>query len=89
MAERFHVSIAVPSRIAYEGESSSLVVPAQMGYLGVLAHHAPIIAQLKPGTIRLKDPHGKILNFHLESNGFLEFYDNKATLMLDSLELPS
>ena len=89
MAAAFHVNITIPDRVVYEGEAISLVVPAQLGYLGVLAHHAPIIAQLRPGKIILRDPHDKRTDFNLKSNGFLEFSDNTATIMLDSLELPS
>ena len=89
MAAFFHLNIILPNKVVYEAEASSLIVPAQMGYLGVLAHHAPIIAQLKPGTITLRDPHGKTTNFNLKSNGFLEFSENKATLLVDSLDLPA
>ena len=89
MAALFHVNITIPDRVVYEGDASSLIVPAQLGYLGVLAHHAPIIAQLRPGTIALRDSHDKMLNFHLKSNGFLEISDNKATLLLNSLETPA
>ena len=89
MAALFHVNIVLPDKIAYDGEASSLVVPAALGYLGVLAHHAPIIAQLKPGKITLRDSSGKETYFNLKNNGFLEFSDNKATLLVDSLELPS
>ena len=89
MAALFHVNITLPDRVAYDGEISSLIVPAQLGYLGVLAHHAPIIAQLKPGTIILRDPSDKTTTFNLKANGFLEFSGNKATIMLDSLESPA
>ena len=89
MAALFHVTITIPDRVAYEAEASSLIVPAQMGYLGVLAHHAPIIAQLNPGTITLQDSLNKRITFNLKANGFLEFSGNIATIMLDSLELPS
>ena len=89
MAASFHVDIVLPAKIAYEGEISSLVVPAYEGYLGVLAHHAPILAQLKPGIITLRDSLGKTMNFSLKSNGFLEFSENRATLILDSLESPA
>ena len=49
----------------------------------------PIVAGLTPGKITLRDVAGKITNFTFKSNGFLEFSGNKATLMLDSLELPA
>ena len=89
MAALFGVKILTPGKAVYEGNASSLVVPAEFGYLGVLAHHAPIIARLKPGRITLRDSLGKITTFGLNKNGFLEFSDNSATLILDSLELPS
>ncbi|MDD5436979.1 MAG: F0F1 ATP synthase subunit epsilon [Candidatus Omnitrophica bacterium] len=89
MAALFDVNIVLPDRTAYDKEASSLVVPAEFGYLGILAHHAPIIAKLKPGKITLRDSLGKLVVFTLDSNGFLEFSDNKATLLVDSLELPS
>lgn len=89
MASSFRLNIALPSRVVYDGEVSSLMVPAELGYLGVLAHHAPIIARLKPGKITVRDNAGKDMGFDLDSNGFLEFSDNKATLVLDSLKLPA
>jgi F0F1-type ATP synthase epsilon subunit len=55
----------------------------------VLAYHAPIVAKLKPGTISMTDSIGKITKFNLKTGGFLEFSGNKATILLDSLELPS
>lgn len=85
----FRLNITLLSQVVYDGEASSLVVPAELGYLGVLAHHAPIIARLKPGKITVHDSTGKITGFDLDSKGFLEFSDNKATLVLDSLKLPA
>ena len=89
MAALFHVTIALPDKVVCDMDASSLIVPAQLGYLGVLAHHAPIIAQLKPGEITLRDSRDKKTAFNLKADGFLEFSNNKATIMLDSLELPS
>ena len=86
MASDFHITILLPDRVAYEGKASSLVVPAELGYLGVLAHHAPIIARLKAGKITLREG-GKVTSFELDSNGFLEFSDNNATLVLNSIKL--
>jgi len=89
MAAIFRLNITLPSQVIYDGQVSSLVVPGELGYLGVLAHHAPIIARLKPGKITLRDSAGKVTGFDLDSNGFLEFSDNKATVLLDSLKLPA
>lgn len=89
MAASFHLNIILPGRVVYEGEVASLVVPAAEGYLGVLAHHAPIIAQLKPGAITFRDANGAARQFGLKSDGFIEISGNTATLLVESLELPS
>jgi len=89
MAALFNVKILLPTGAVYDGDISSLVAPAETGYLGILAHHAPLIARLKAGNIILRDPSGKTKSFALKSGGFLEVSDNSATLILDSLELPS
>jgi len=89
VAAYFHLNIAVPGKIVFDQDVESLVVPAQLGYLGVLAHHAPIIAKLKPGRITLRTAENKVSVFDLKADGFLEFSENKATLILDSLEIPA
>ena len=89
MSASFRVNIMTPERSAYEADIVSLIVPAEEGYLGVLAHHAPIIARLKPGNIIVCDKSDKLVNFTLNGTGFLEVSGNSAALLLDSLELPS
>jgi len=79
----------LPGRIVYDKKILSLVVPAELGYLGVLAHHAPIIARLVPGKITLRSDEDAMVDFILTGNGLLEFSDNRATLLVDSLELPA
>jgi len=83
MSAVFGASVILPDKAAYNRDVYSLIVPAHNGYLGVLAHHAPIIAKLKPGRITLRASNGETTIFDLKSSGFLEFSDNKATLLLD------
>ena len=85
----FRVNILLPDRTVYDNDAASLVVPAEFSFLGVLAHHAPIVARLVPGKITLRDPFDKPASFVLNSGGILEVSDNKATLLIDSLELPA
>ncbi len=85
MASSFHASVILPDKVVYDNDASSLVVPAYNGYLGVLAHHAPLVANLKPGKITLRSTTGETTAFDLKSHGILEFSDNKAMILLDSL----
>lgn len=86
MHKTFKLNIMTPEATLFKGEVYSLVVPAALGYLGILADHAPIIANLKAGKIILKEDSGKETIIHNKGKGFLEAGKNKAVLLLDSLE---
>jgi F-type H+-transporting ATPase subunit epsilon len=81
----FKLSIVSPERILFEDEIRSLVVPGSEGYLGILSHHAPLIATLKVGKITIKDDenHERILAV---SGGFIEVSNNTATVLADTVE---
>lgn len=84
MADLFHVDIASPDKLLYSADAVSLVVPAELGYLGILANHAPLIANLKKGRITLRDPSGKENIFYSNGKGIIEVLDNRATLLFES-----
>ena len=78
------MDIVTPKKIVYSADAVSLIVPAQLGYLGVLAGHTPLIARLKKGKIILRDSSAKTVTFYCEGRGFMEVLKNRATLILDS-----
>ena len=86
MAKLFNLSIVSPEKIIYSGEISSLIVPAQLGYLGVLADHAPLIANLTPGKISFKDVGEKMNVIYSKGSGILEVLKNSANILLDSTD---
>ena len=83
MAKSFNLNIIKPDKIIYEGKVISLVVPAALGYLGVLANHAPLIANLISGKIIIREESGKEVIFHSKSKGFLEVLKNNVTMILN------
>jgi len=87
MSEHFHVSILTEEETVYDGEVRSLIVPAQLGFMGVLADHAPLAARLKPGRIVLKTfPSDDPIVFNSTGKGFFDILNNKAILLLDAVE---
>jgi F-type H+-transporting ATPase subunit epsilon len=82
----FKLSIVSPERILFEDEIRSLIVPGSEGYLGVLAHHAPLIATLKVGKITIKDE-SNVEKIMAISGGFIEVSNNVATILADTVEL--
>jgi len=81
----FQVEIITPDRTEYSGDAVSLVAPAIEGYLGVLAHHAPLLTTLGVGETRVTAADGQAIYFAV-SGGFLEVADNHAILLPDAAE---
>ena len=50
----FDLSVVTPEGTAFEGEAQMLIVPGAAGEIGVLARHAPLVAMLKAGEIRVR-----------------------------------
>ena len=89
MAEAtFTFRLVTPQRLVLETPVVALQAPGSEGYLGVLAHHAPLITTLKPGRLEVRDESGKRSVFAV-GGGFLEVSDNRATVLADSAELAS
>lgn len=82
----FKVSVVTPQRTVYEGQVSSLIVPAELGYLGVLVNHAPLITNLVPGKIVVKETSDKPKVFHSTSKGIMEVLENNVSILIDSVE---
>jgi F-type H+-transporting ATPase subunit epsilon len=53
-ARTFSLAVVTPEGSAFEGEAERLVVPGAAGEIGVLARHAPLVAMLRAGEIRIK-----------------------------------
>ena len=84
MAE-FTFRLVTPQRIVFEGPVVSIQAPGSEGYLGVLAHHAPLITTLKEGRLEMRDPSGRVTAYHV-TGGFLEVSNNRASALADSAD---
>ncbi|HYJ32261.1 MAG TPA: ATP synthase F1 subunit epsilon [Candidatus Binatia bacterium] len=81
----FTFRLVTPQRIVFEGPVVSIQAPGSEGYLGVLAHHAPLITTLKEGRLEMRDPSGRVTAWHV-TGGFLEVSNNRASALADSAE---
>ena len=85
MATTFQLSVITPTRTLLEEPVISITVPGSEGYLGVLAHHAPLITAIIPGLLTVRDA-SNLLKHYAISGGFLEVSDNKAIILADAME---
>jgi len=81
----FSFQILSPEKVVYKGNIVSLVAPGQEGYLGVLAHHAPMLAALTTGEVKITEGDGKPCYFAV-SGGMLEVERQGVILLADAAE---
>ncbi|HWA21229.1 MAG TPA: F0F1 ATP synthase subunit epsilon [Caulobacterales bacterium] len=53
MAEKLHFSLVAPERELVNEDVDQVDVPGAEGEFGVLPHHAPVMAIVKPGALRV------------------------------------
>src|SRR3981081_3169380 len=79
------VDIMTPERLVMQTQAESVVVPAADGELGILPHHAPLLAQLQPGEIRLR--RGNDVELFAVSGGFVEVESNHVSIFAETAEM--
>lgn len=69
-----------PESVLFEGESDSVVAPAYDGEVGILTGHAPMMAVLGTGELRLGNP--GTWRFAVEG-GFLQVLNNEVRIVTE------
>ena len=72
------VSVISPEAVLFEGDTDSVVAPAYDGEVGILTGHAPMMALLGKGVIRI----GSGQRFNVEG-GFLQVVDNQVRVVTE------
>jgi len=84
MTKNFILEVVTPARKMISKEVSSVVLPASVGYMGVLVNHAPLINSLGLGILKYKSD-GKEEHVAIYG-GFMEVSNNKVSIMADDAE---
>lgn len=71
--------VVTPEKTVVEKEAAMVVVPAFDGEVAFLAGHAPTVARLGSGELRLLAPHEKTCYF--VEGGFAQVRDNVVTVL--------
>lgn len=78
----FDCQIVTPEGTAFEGEAEMIVVPGVEGQLGVLARHAPLIAMLRPGQIRVRTD-STHWEAYASSDGYFSVQDDRVIVLVE------
>ena len=77
----FDLSVVTPDGAAFEGEAEMVIVPGAAGEIGVLARHAPLVAMLKAGEIRVKA--GNEWQSFAAGPGYFKVQQDRAIALVD------
>jgi len=78
------VEIVTPDGIAFSGETTSCTAPGENGQFQILNDHAPFLANLQIGELKVQMKDGeKVLS---TGGGFLEVKDNIISIIVESAE---
>jgi F-type H+-transporting ATPase subunit epsilon len=80
------VTITTPDGLVHSGEALKVILPVHDGELGVLPHHAPLVAMMGAGELRVTPAEGLgVLSFFVEG-GFLQVLNDRVTVLATHAE---
>lgn len=84
MTAAFRCTVVSPERPLFEGGVEKVVVPGARGQIAVLRGHAPLIAKLDAGVIRIHrtEEEGGAVERMAVSGGFLQVRRGQLTLLV-------
>jgi F-type H+-transporting ATPase subunit epsilon len=77
-----YLEIITPDKKLFEGEAKALTVPGSDGSLGVLNNHAPMIASLKKGKVKITTDKSEVTFFEIHG-GVIEVLKNKVVVLAE------
>jgi F-type H+-transporting ATPase subunit epsilon len=78
----FPVEVLTPEGQVFEGEVEMLSTRTEVGEIGVLAHHAPVLAMLAPAELRLHLSESDVKRY-AQGEGYLQVHENHALVLVE------
>ncbi|NNU25985.1 F0F1 ATP synthase subunit epsilon [Isoptericola sediminis] len=84
MAE-LNVDLVAAVRKVWSGAAREVSAPSAEGQVGILAGHTPMLAVLRPGTVKVSTAAGQVaVEVHVDG-GFLSVDDDVVTIVVDEV----
>jgi F-type H+-transporting ATPase subunit epsilon len=78
-----YLEIITPEKKVFAGDVDAVKLPGADGSFGILNNHAPIIATLKKGTVKITDNSKKVESFEI-NGGVVEVMNNKIIVLAEA-----
>ena len=84
MAATIHIDVVSAEQEIYSGEAEFVVLPGEVGELGIYPRHIPLITRIKPGAVRIKTAGGGEEQLIFVAGGILEVQPKVITVLADT-----
>jgi F-type H+-transporting ATPase subunit epsilon len=78
----FPVEVLTPEGVVFGGEVEMVSTRTEVGEIGVLANHAPLLAMLAPAELRLHVDEGNVKRY-AQGEGYLQVHSNHALVLVE------
>jgi F-type H+-transporting ATPase subunit epsilon len=79
---KLDVEVLTPEGEVYEGEVQQVSTRTEVGEIGILANHAPLLAALRPAELRLHVTDTETVRY-AQAHGWLQVFGNRARLLVE------
>ncbi|MBY5268682.1 F0F1 ATP synthase subunit epsilon [Spiribacter salinus] len=83
MALTMHIDIVSAEESIHSGVASYILARATEGEVGVYPRHLPMLVQLRPGEVTVRDEHGQEDHYYV-SGGTMEVQPHVVTILADA-----
>lgn len=84
MAMTVHVDVVSAEESIFSGLAEVVIVPGEMGELGIYPRHTALMTRIKPGSVRIKRPDQEEEEVIYVSGGMLEVQPSVVTILADT-----
>lgn len=81
-----HLTITTPERTTLKETVDSVSIPTSLGYITVLPHHIPLVAQVAAGELIYRS--GSAEESLIVAGGFVQVLGDSVTILADIAERP-
>ena len=81
------VEVLTPEGEVYSGEARQVSTRTEVGEIGILANHTPLLAALLPTELRLRLSDSETRRY-AQAHGWLQVFGNRARLLIEEAIAP-
>jgi F-type H+-transporting ATPase subunit epsilon len=81
------VEVLTPEGEVFDGDVRMVSTRTEVGDIGILANHAPVLAALRPTELRLRLSDTEVKRY-AQAHGWLQVFGNRARLLVEEAIAP-